>query len=189
MHIKGNKMEKEGIQETIAFPSNCEFKQDKTIITIKGPKGEITRTLPDKQIKLIKQGEELIIKYEKSSKREKKNLFTTRAHLKNMVKGVQEGFTYKLKICSGHFPMSVAIKNNVLEIKNFIGEKVPRTLKLKQGADVKIEGDTITVHALDKELAGTTAGAIEKLTRRPGFDKRIFQDGIYITEKDGKKLS
>jgi large subunit ribosomal protein L6 len=106
-----------------------------------------------------------------------------------MIKGVQEGFTYKLKICSGHFPMSVALKGNTFEIKNFIGEKVPRTLKIKQGADVKIEGDQITVHATDKELAGTTAGAIEKLTRRPGFDKRIFQDGIYITEKDGKKLS
>ena len=181
-------MEKQGFQEKIEFPQNCEFKQEKKTITVKGPKGEITRTLPDKQLKISKEGNELILRYEKSSQREKKNLFTTRAHLKNMIKGVQEGFTYKLKICSGHFPMSVGIKNGVLEIKNFIGEKVPRTLKIKQGADVKIEGDIITVHATDKELAGLTAGAIEKLTRRPGFDKRIFQDGIYIIEKNGKKV-
>jgi len=182
-------MEKQGIQEKISFPNGCELKQDKTKITIKGPKGEITRILPDKQIKITKHGEELLISYEKSSKKEKKNLFTTKAHVKNMIKGAQEGFTYKLKICSGHFPMSVALKNGVVEIKNFIGEKVPRTLKLKAGADVKIEGDMITVYAVDKEIAGLTAGAIEKMTRRPGFDKRIFQDGIYITEKDGKKLS
>lgn len=182
-------MEKKGIQEKLSLPNGCEFKQEKTKITVKGPKGEITRILPDKQISVAKKGEDLVISYEKSSKKEKKNLFTTRAHLKNMIKGVQEGFTYKLKICSGHFPMSVAIKNGVLEIKNFIGEKVPRTLKLKTGVDVKIEGDLITVYAVDKELAGLTAGAIEKLTRRPGFDKRIFQDGIYIIEKDGKKLS
>ncbi len=181
-------MEKHGFQEKIEFPHNCEFRLDKTDIVIKGPKGEIKRKLPDKQIKISKEGNELVIKYDKSSQKEKKNLFTTRAHLINMVKGVQEGFTYKLKICSGHFPMSVAVKNGVLEIKNFIGEKVPRTLKIKQGADVKVDGDIITVHATDKELAGLTAGAIEKLTRRPGFDKRIFQDGIYIIEKNNKKV-
>jgi large subunit ribosomal protein L6 len=181
-------MEKQGFQEKIDIPPNCEFKQENTTVTIKGPKGDLVRILPDKQIKITKDGNELIIKYEKSTQREKKNLFTTKAHLKNMIKGVQEGFTYKLKICSGHFPMSVAVKNGVFEIKNFIGEKVPRTLKLKQGADVKIEGDIVTVYAVDKELAGLTAGAIEKLTRRPGFDKRIFQDGIYITEKNDKKI-
>jgi large subunit ribosomal protein L6 len=188
MYTKGIKMEKQGFQEKVNIPHNCEFKQDKTIITMKGPKGEIIRKLPDKQIQIVKEGDTLLVTYEKSTQREKKNLFTTKAHLNNMIKGVQEGFTYKLKICSGHFPMSVAVKNNVFEIKNFIGEKVPRTLKIKQGADVKVEGDIVTVYAVDKELAGLTAGAIEKLTRRPGFDKRIFQDGIYITEKNNKKM-
>jgi large subunit ribosomal protein L6 len=181
-------MEKKQLQETVEIPSNCEFRKEKTKIVVKGPKGEISRLLPDKLIKVTKEGNEITITYDKITQREKKNLFTTKAHIKNMIIGVQEGFTYKLKICSGHFPMSVGLKNNVFEIKNFIGEKVPRTLKIKQGADVKIEGDLITVHATDKELAGLTAGAIEKLTRRPGFDKRIFQDGIYITEKAGKKI-
>jgi large subunit ribosomal protein L6 len=180
--------QKETLQETVELPTGCEFRQDNQKITVKGPKGEVTRTLSDKQIKIKNEGGALALSYENTTKREKKNLFTTAAHLKNMVKGVQEGFTYRLKICSGHFPMSVSFKGGVFEIKNFIGEKVPRTLKIKPGADLKIEGDTITVHAVDKELAGLTAGAIEKLTRRPGFDKRIFQDGIYITEKDGKKI-
>ncbi|MFA6073540.1 MAG: 50S ribosomal protein L6 [Candidatus Woesearchaeota archaeon] len=182
-------MAKDGLQEKFKLPDNCELKQEKTKLIVKGPKGELTRMLPDKQIKITQTDKDITISYEKSSQREKKNLFTTKAHIKNMFKGVQEGFTYKLKICSGHFPMSVGLKNGVFEIKNFIGEKVPRTLKIKQGADVKIEGDIVTVYAIDKEIAGMTAGAIEKLTRRPGFDKRIFQDGIYITDKDGKKLS
>ena len=138
-------MTNEGFQEKVTIPDKCEFKQEATKITIKGPKGEISRILPDKQIKLTIEGNELILEYEKSSKREKKNLFTTKAHIKNMFKGVQEGFTYKLKICSGHFPMSVGLKNNVFEIKNFIGEKVPRTIKIKQGADVKIEGHQETI--------------------------------------------
>lgn len=176
------------LTESVNFPNGCEFKKDRTLITIKGPKGEITKKLPDSEIQIKQDGEKITLEYNKSSRREKNKLFTTKAHIKNMIQGVTEGFTYSLKICSGHFPMTVGLKNNVLEVKNFLGEKVPRTLKIKEGADVKIAGDIITVQSHDKEIAGQTAGSIEKLTRRPGFDTRIFQDGIYITEKNGKKL-
>jgi len=181
-------MKHEKLTETVTLPKGCTFTNDKKTMTMKGPKGEITRAMPDKKIKLTAKGNELRLLYEFATKREKRMLFTTKAHLNNMIKGVQEGFTYKLKICSGHFPMSVTLKGNTFEIKNFIGEKVPRMLKIKTGATVKITGDEITVEAINKEIAGQTAGSIEKLTRRPGFDKRIFQDGIYITEKDGKKI-
>jgi len=54
-----------------------------------------------------------------------------------MIRGVTEGYTYKLKICSGHFPMNVSLKGDVLEIKNFIGESVPRKLKIKEGSEEK----------------------------------------------------
>ena len=37
-------------------------------------------------------------------------------------------------------------------------------------------------------LAGQTAADIEQMTRRPSFYTRIFQDGIYITIKDGKEI-
>ncbi|MCC7575073.1 50S ribosomal protein L6 [Candidatus Woesearchaeota archaeon] len=182
-------MKQEILTDTMKIPEGCTFTHNKKEMIIRGPKGEITRKLPDKKIILETKNDELILTYKNASKREKRMIFTTRSHLRNMFKGVQEGFIYKLKICSGHFPMNVSLKNNVLEIKNFIGEKVPRTLTIKQGADVKINGDEIIVESINKEIAGQTAGSIEKLTKRPGFDKRIFQDGIYITEKDGKKLS
>lgn len=119
---------------------------------------------------------------------EKKTLFTFKSHAKNMIKGCHEGYTYKLKVCSGHFPMAVSVKGVTFEIKNFIGEKVPRTIQLKKGADVKVEGDIITVTGHDKELVSQAAADIEQLSRRPGYDTRVFQDGIFIIEKDGKKI-
>jgi large subunit ribosomal protein L6 len=182
-------MKHEKLTDTMIIPEGCTFTHTNKNMTVKGPKGELIRPLPDKKIILESKDNSLILTYKNATKREKRMLFTTRAHLRNMLKGVQEGFTYKLKICSGHFPMNVSLKNEVLEIKNFIGEKVPRTLKIKEGANVKINGDEIVVESNCKEIAGQTAGSIEKLTKRPGFDKRIFQDGIYIIEKDGKKLS
>jgi len=125
----------------------------------------------------------------KSSKREKKLVNTFVAHLKNMFRGVTYGHIYKLKICSGHFPMSVAVKDNLFEVKNFIGETIPRQLEFdSKNVSVKIEGTEIIVEGVDKELTGQTAASIEKLTKRLGFDNRIFQDGIYLIEKDGKPI-
>lgn len=182
-------MKHEELLETIKVPEGCTFTLNNKLMSVKGPKGELSRSVPDKKIKIDVKGNEVVLSYKNATKREKRMLLTTRAHINNLIKGVLEGFVYKLKICSGHFPMNVSLKGDVLEIKNFIGEKVPRTLKIGTGASVKINGDEIVVEALDKEVAGQTAASIEKLTKRPGFDKRIFQDGIYITEKDGKKLS
>ena len=172
----------------IELPEGITLTREPRTITVKGPKGEVTRKLADKSVSVEVKGNVVDIGYDFDSKSYKKNLFTIRAHIKNMIKGVSEGYEYKLKICSGHFPMNVSLKGDLFEVKNFIGEKVPRQLKLKQGVDVKINGDIIEVKSSDKEIAGQTAASIEKLTKRLGFDKRIFQDGIYIIEKDGKVL-
>lgn len=181
-------MEQTNLDTIIELPEGVQIVKEGFKLTIKGPKGELDRRINDKSLKVNIEGNQITLGFKKASKTEKKNLNTLTAHLNNMIKGVTEGFTYKLKICSGHFPMTVTLKGDVFEVKNFIGESVPRRLTIKPGAEVKIQGEIIEVTSTSKELAGQTAASIEKLTKRPGFDKRIFQDGIYITHKDGKVL-
>jgi large subunit ribosomal protein L6 len=109
--------------------------------------------------------------------------------MKNMIHGVQTPYTFKLKVCSGHFPMTVAYKNDKFEVKNFLGEKNPRHIKVKKGANIKINGPDITIESVDLEIAGTIASNMEGMTRKGTRDTRIFQDGIYITKKPSRRQS
>ncbi len=79
--------------------------------------------------------------------------------------------------------MTVALKGTMVEVKNFLGEKVPRTMMVPANVKVTIKSEDITVEGINKEAAGQVAGSIEKLTKISHFDRRVIQDGIFITEK------
>lgn len=176
------------LKQKVTLPGGVSAHMNGFMITLKGPKGELSKRVATKRVEVKVEGSTVTFVSRDATRTQKRNLMTGAAHLRNMIRGVTEGHTYKLKVCSSHFPMSVTIKGDQLEVKNFIGEAVPRTLRLLKGADVKIQGTEITVTSVNKELAGNQASAIELLTRRPGFDNRVFQDGIYITEKDGRQV-
>ena len=167
---------------------NVEVNLDSLNIKIKGPKGELTRRIFYPKIKVRKEGSKIILESKNASKKEKMFLKTVKAHIKNMIKGVTEGFTYSLKICSGHFPMTVTHEGNFIVIKNFLGEKIPRTAKILEEINVEIKKDIITLSGYNKELLGQTAANLERSTKITNRDRRRFQDGIYITSKAGVTL-
>ena len=158
-------------------------------VSVEGPKGKVERTFRIPFDLKIEENK-FIIKAERGTRKEKKLVNTLIAHLQNMLKGVTEGFTYKLQICFVHFPMQVQLDeaNKQLIIKNFMGETKPRIAKLLDGVKVKIEKDLIIVESADKEKAGQTAANIEQATRITGRDRRKFLDGIWIIEKAGKRI-
>lgn len=170
-------------QQEIVLNDGVSVTFENNVINVKGPKGEISREFRVPLLKLSIEGNKITLDSKRDGKRAKTLLNTWNAHIKNMAYGVENEHEYELKICSGHFPMSVALKGSEFEVKNFLGEKVPRVLKLKEGAQVKIEDTKITVTSVNIEKAGQVAADIEKLTRITNRDIRIFQDGIYIVKK------
>ncbi|MBI2651656.1 50S ribosomal protein L6 [Candidatus Woesearchaeota archaeon] len=171
----------------IKLKDNVDAYLDKRVLAIKGPKGELKRDISDKNI-FMKIDGKLITMKAKFNKKNKKVIKSYAAHIKNMIKGSLEEHEYLLKICSGHFPMNVSVSKDSLIVKNFLGEKVPRVLKLKPGAAVKVENDKLIVRSPSKEIAGQVSADIEQLTRRTRYDLRVFQDGIWIISKDGEEL-
>ena len=171
------------------MPTGVSAKLDGVSLKVKGPKGEAQRVFLHPKVNISVDVNKVVLEAPKGTKREKKMVGSFSSHIKNMIKGVQEPHLYKLKICSGHFPMNVTVSGQEFVIKNFLGESVPRKVTLPKGVEVKISGTDIAVSCADKELAGQAAAKIESLCRITNRDIRIFQDGCHITHKAGKDVA
>lgn len=180
-------MKKELFQE-IEIPEGVEITLNDGEIAVKGKEGELKRTFNVSRIIFEKKDNKIIIGNKKATKTEKKIMNSITAHIKNMIFGVQNKFEYKLKICFSHFPFTVDIQGDVATIKNFLGEKISRKCIIPKDANVKIDKQEIIVTAINKEIAGQAAANFENATKIRNRDKRVFQDGIYITEKNGKLM-
>lgn len=185
--MKAQPTTKKAITYKIEVPQGilCEI-SDTGLLKVKGAKGEAERHFLHPLVTLKKEGNAVTLRARSSKKKGKRMLHSSHAHIMNLLRGVQEGFAYKLKICSGHFPMTVKQEGDKVVISNFLGEKIPRIAPIIPGAKVKIEKETIIVEAANIEVAGQTAANIESATRIKGRDRRVFQDGIYIVEKPAK---
>lgn len=174
------------IKEIVIVPEGIEVEIKDRAVSIKKEGKEVTKRYQGFDVK--KEDNKIVLYNTKATKKEKKLLKSFTAHLRNIIKGLQEKFVYQLKICFVHFPVTVEIKGNEILVKNFLGEKVPRKVKIIPDVDLKLEKDIITVTSWDKEKAGQTAASIETLTRIKNKDRRVFQDGIFIIKKaKGKK--
>ncbi len=174
----------EDILEKINLPEDVEASLNSELV-IKGPKGEVKRSFP---CKVAVEDKEITISAKNATKNQKKLIKTSVAHINNMVKGVREGYTYKLQVCSVHFPMTVKVEGNLVVIKNFLGESKERKTKILPNVEVKVQGEIVTVYSIDKEAAGQTAAGMEAITKVRKKDRRVFQDGIWMIEKPGKNL-
>src|SRR3989344_7964136 len=98
-----------------------EIRLEGNLVKVKGPKGELQRNYASNTIKISKEEGVVMLKAKNATKREKTMMNTFKAHIKNMLKGVVEGHKYELKVCSGHFPMNVALNGKEISVKNFLG--------------------------------------------------------------------
>jgi large subunit ribosomal protein L9e len=111
---------------------------------------------------------------------------TVCSHIENMFVGVERGFMYKMRFVYSHFPINVTLTGDVVEIRNFLGEKRVRKVVLIPGvkyvrtANVK---DQIELSGIDIAAVSLTAAKIQQATNIRKKDLRKFLDGIYVSEK------
>jgi len=179
--------DKNNLYQEIEIPEGITADVNDDVLTVKKDDKEIKRKLVS-LIDIEVKGNKIIVSAIRSRKLETKLFGTFKAHVNNMIKGLTEGFEYKLRVSNVHFPMNVSFdKNkNLFTIKNFLGEKKDRLIETIPNVDVKIDGDTVIVTGYDIEKAGQVATNIEKGAKVVGKDRRIYQDGVFIIQKPGR---
>ena len=179
---------KKNLDRTIEIPEGVTISINRDEVKVSGSGKENVRKFAFGKIVSKQEGSALTLSAKKATRRESRILGTIEGHIKNMIKGLNEEFVYKLEVCNVHFPMTVKLEGNKVRIKSFLGEKVDRIANVDADSKVEIKGSKITVTSHKIESAGTTATNIEKAARLTGRDRRIFQDGIFLTEKNGRVI-
>merc|ERR1712176_555131 len=111
---------------------------------------------------------------------------TVCSHIENMIVGVTRGFLYKMRFVYSHFPINVTSAAGNVEIRNFLGERRVRKVKLPEGVEyVRSEDvkDQIELSGIDITAVSLTAAKIQQATNVRKKDLRKFLDGIYVSEK------
>lgn len=174
------------MKDEIELPEQVNASVDGKSIKISGPKGELSRLFNNPRVAVSVNGKKVHFDTKGDAKPDKRILGTYRAHINNMVHGVQHGYTYELVVSQTHFPIRVKVEGDKVVIENFLGEKKLRIAQILPGAKVTIKGETIVVEATDKEVAGQTAANIEIASKVQYKDRRIFGDGVFISKKGGE---
>ncbi len=165
----------------VAIPAGVEVKlEDGNVITVKGPKGTLTRKLVDEMTVEVGAAEVTVTR-PNDLKRNKQLHGLTRTLIHNMVEGVTNGYSKQLEINGVGY--RAAKSGNKLTLT--LGYSHPVEMTDPEGIETKVEGNKITVSGIDKEKVGQFAAEIR--TKRP--PEPYKGKGIkYTTEQIRRKV-
>jgi large subunit ribosomal protein L6 len=170
-------------KKPIEIPAGVTVSLNSNVVTVKGPKGELTRTFnPDIEIKV----EENIINVSRPSESKEHRALhgTTRALLSNMVEGVSKGFEKALELIGVGYRAQKQGNKLVLNV----GYSHPVEITPEAGLEIEVPANTkIIVKGTSKERVGALAANIRDVRRpEPYKGKGIRYEGEFVRRKEGK---
>ncbi|MFF1032865.1 50S ribosomal protein L6 [Streptococcus pyogenes] len=169
--------------KVITMPAGVELTNNNNVITVKGPKGELTREF-NKNIEIKVEGTEITVVRPNDSKEMKTIHGTTRANLNNMVVGVSEGFKKDLEMKGVGYRAQLQGTKLVLSV----GKSHQDEVEAPEGITFTVANPTsISVEGINKEVVGQTVAYIRSLrSPEPYKGKGIRYVGEYVRLKEGK---
>lgn len=170
-------------KKPIEIPTGVTITNDKNTVTVKGPKGELTRSFhPDLMIQV--EENVLTVSRPSDSKEHRTIHGTTRALLSNMVEGVSKGFEKGLELIGVGYRAQKQGKKLILNV----GYSHPVEMEPEEGIEVEVPSNTkIIVKGISKERVGALAANIRDVRPpEPYKGKGIRYEGEYVRRKEGK---
>lgn len=172
-------------KKPITIPSGVDVKIDGSKITVKGPKGELTRDLRPEILFEIKDNK-IVFTLIRNDKKSRAFWGLTRSLVNNMIIGVTEGYIKKLQLEGAGYRAVLEGQDLVFQV----GYSHPVRVSHEEGITFSVEKNIISVSGIDKQQVTHTAAKIRKIRPpEPYKGKGVRYEGEIIKRKVGKKAT
>ncbi|WP_060461260.1 50S ribosomal protein L6 [Leuconostoc mesenteroides] len=169
--------------KTITLPADVTVSQEGAVVTVKGPKGELSREIVS-AITMTVEGNEVSFSRDSDDSKTRALHGTTRANVANMVEGVSEGFTKTLKLVGVGYRAAKSGSKLTLSV----GYSHPVDFEDREESSVEVpDALTIKVSGISKQKVGDLAAEIRAVrSPEPYKGKGIRYEGEVVRRKEGK---
>ncbi|KAJ1921029.1 60S ribosomal protein L9B [Mycoemilia scoparia] len=175
--------------DIITIPEGVKVSSKARIVTVTGPRGTLKRDFRHLKVdmqRIAKNKIKIVVWH--GGRKHIACVRTICSHIENLITGVTKGYEYKMRFVYAHFPINISISNDggEVEIRNFLGEKNVRKVKMLEGVTIVQSSnvkDEIVLTGNDVENVSQSAASIQQSTLVRNKDIRKFLDGIYVSSK------
>jgi len=168
---------------TIEIPDGVEVKMENNTVHVKGPKGELNKTIPG-EMNVNIDGNVITVERKDDEKENRSLHGTTRSLISNMIEGVSKGFQKELEI------IGVGYRAHKQGNKLVVSAGYSHPVEMEQEDNIEFDvpkNTEIIVKGIDKERVGAVAANIRAIrTPEPYKGKGIRYKGEYVRRKEGK---
>merc|ERR1711963_88142 len=177
------------VKQTVDIPDGVEASVKARNVTIKGPRGTLTRSFRHLAVDIfMPDAKSITVEKHFGKRKELAAVRTVCSIIQNAITGVMRGYKYKMRAVYAHFPINCAISENgtLVEVRNFLGEKFIRRVRMHDGVvceNSKDQKDELIITGNSIEDVSQSVALIQQSTTVKNKDIRKFLDGLYVSEK------
>ena len=182
--------------EKIVIPKGVTVTSRARVVTVKGPKGTVTKSFKHIKAEIIVQKEKdehtkeeqnvVRINIYMNTYKQGAILYTLRSHISNMITGVTSGYRYKMHEVHKHFPIDLQVKDNAVNIIKYLGQRDVKVIPLPEGVSCQKNPKNpseLWFDGIDCDQLGCTCSKVFQSCYPKDKDIRKFLDGIFISER------